>query len=103
MDYIFEIIDKNKRRIYLTKERLKHIQKHPHMNDPIENIKDLLKNPLTVNCNDDKGVLYFYNEFKHMPSSERYLMASVKYLNGNGFIIKKSMLEWCSIFGCSKC
>ena len=87
INYIFEIIDKNKRKIHLTKERLKHIQKHPHMQDSIENIKDVLKNPLTIRYEDDKSVLYFYKEFKQMPKLEKYLMVSVNYLNGNGFII----------------
>ncbi len=87
VNYIFEIIDKNKRKVYLTKERLKHIQKHPHMHDPVENIKEALKNPLTVKHEDDKNILYFYREFKQMPSSERYLIISVKYLNGEGFVI----------------
>ena len=85
--YIFEIIDKNKRKIHLTKERLKHIQKHPHLHEPIEDIKDVLENPLAIRYEDDESVLYFYKEFKQMPKLERYLMVSVKYLNGNGFVI----------------
>lgn len=87
MSYVFEIIDKNKKRIHLTRERLKHIQKHPHMYDPLENIKDILKNPLTIRYEDDSSVFYFYKEYKQMPPSEKYLMVSVKYLNGEGFII----------------
>ena len=57
------------------------------MNDPIENIKDALKNSFAIRYEYDKSVLYFYKELKQMPSSERYLMVSVKYLNGNGFVI----------------
>jgi len=87
INYIFEIIDKNKKKIHLTKERLKHIQKHPHMHDSIENIKAVLKNPLTIRYEKDKSVLYFYKEFKNMLKLERYLIVSVKYLNGGGFVI----------------
>ncbi|MEK6811231.1 MAG: PBECR2 nuclease fold domain-containing protein [Nanoarchaeota archaeon] len=82
---ILNIIDKNGKEIYLTLERLKHIQKHPHMHDPIENIKETLKNPTTIRY--ENNINYFYKEFKHLDPSERYLMVSVKYLNGNGFII----------------
>ncbi|MBU2503815.1 MAG: hypothetical protein KJ879_02060 [Nanoarchaeota archaeon] len=87
MVYVFEIIDKNKKEIHLTEERLKHIRKHPHMQDSVEKIKDVLKNPHTTRIEDDKSVLYFYKEFKEMSKQERYLMVSVKYLNGNGFVI----------------
>ena len=82
---ILNIIDKNGKEIYLTLERLKHIQKHPHMHDPIENIKETLKNPTTIRY--ENNINYFYKEFKHLDPSERYLMVSVKYLNDNGFII----------------
>jgi len=87
MDYIFEIIDKNKRKIHLTKERLKHIQKHPNMNDSIENIKNTLKNPLAVRYENNKNTVYFYKEFKQMHKLERYFLISVKYLNGKGFVV----------------
>ena len=87
MDYIFDIIDKNGRRIHLTEERLKHIQKHPHMDDPIEIIKETIKNPHSVMCEDYGNAIYFYKEFKNMLPLERYLMVSVRYLNGVGFII----------------
>lgn len=87
MNYVFEIFDKNKRKVHLAKERLRHIQKHPHMQDPTENIKDTLNNPLTIRFEDEKDVLYFYKEFKQMPQSEKYLIVSVKYLNGEGFVI----------------
>ena len=87
MDYIFETIDKNKKKIHLTKERLKHIQKHPHMHEPIENIKEVLKNPTAIRYENNKNTIYFYKEFKQMQKSERYLLVSVKYLNGAGFVI----------------
>ncbi len=87
MNYIFEITDKNGKKIHLTKERLKHIQKHPHMQEPVENIKDVLKNPAAIRHEDDENILYFYKEFKQMSKQERYLLVSVKYLNGTGFVI----------------
>ena len=87
MQYIFEVTDKNKRKVHLTQERLKHIQIHPHMHDPLENIKNALIEPTIIRREDDEMVLYFYREFKHMSPSEKYLLVSVKYLNGTGFVI----------------
>ena len=88
MVFVFEMIDKTNRKIHLSKERLKHIQKHPHMQDPIENLKRTLKNPTAITYNEkDEKVTYFYKEFKEMDSFERYLLVSVKYLNGGGFVI----------------
>ena len=88
MDTIFEITDKNGKRIHLSKERWRHISKHPHMHDQLENIKSTIQNPITIRCNeDDESVAYYYKEFKNNDSEERYLLVSVKYLNGNGFII----------------
>lgn len=85
---VFETIDKSGRKIHLSKERLKHIQKHPHMPDPLIGIELTLKNPITIRYfEDDETVRYFYREFKNMLPIERYLLVSVKYLNGTGFVI----------------
>ena len=57
------------------------------MQEPIENIKNALISPLVMQYEDDKSILYFYKEFKQMLKLERYLLVSVKYLNGKGFVI----------------
>lgn len=88
MDYVFEIIDKTGRKIHLSKERWKHILKHPHMYNQLENIKITIQNPTTIRYyEEDEDVRYFYKEFKNRNAVERYLLVSVKYLNGEGFII----------------
>ena len=88
MKVLFEVIDKTSRKIRLSKERYKHIQKHPHMNDSLEIIKITIQNPTTIRYNkEDDTVVFFYKEFKENDASERYLLVSVKYLNGEGFII----------------
>jgi len=88
MNYIFEINDKTKRKIYLSKERYKHISKHPYMSGQLENIKMTIQNPLAVRYyEEDENIRYFYKEFKNRDPSEKYLLVSVKYLNGKGFII----------------
>ena len=88
MEVIFEVIDKTNRKIRLTSKQWKHIQKHSHMNESLERIRDTIKNPTTVRYNEcDKMVNYFYRVYKDMDILERYLLVSVKYLNGEGFII----------------
>ena len=58
------------------------------MHEQIENIKIALQNPTTIRHNEeDKSVRYFYKDFKERVPSERYLLVSVKYLNGEGFVI----------------
>ncbi len=89
MDFIFGIKDKSGREVHLSFERWKHIKNHPHMDESkIEYIKVTIQNPITIRYNeDDKEVRYFYREYKNMLLSERYLLVSVKYLNGTGFVI----------------
>ena len=88
MDFVFDINDKSGKKIHLSKERWKHILTHPFMQNQLENIKLVIKSPLTIRYNDwDKNVRYFYKEFKENEVSEKYLLVSVKYLNGEGFVI----------------
>ena len=88
MEIIFEITDKNEKKVHLSKERYKHILRHPDMHDQLENIKITLQNPATIRYNEeDESVVYFYREFKDREPLERYLLVSVKYLNNEGFII----------------
>jgi len=88
MTYLFEIADKTGRKIHLTRERWKHIQKHPHMHDQEEKIQEVLQNPTTIRqFLENEQVMHFYKAYKQHDPSERYLLVSVKYLNGKGFII----------------
>lgn len=85
MANVFEVIDKSGRKIRLTRERWKHIQKHPHMHNSLERIMETIKCPLSVRY--DGNASYLYNEYKDMGTLERYLFVSIKYLNGEGFVI----------------
>ena len=87
MDIIFEVIDALGKEVHLSKERWKHILKHPHMHEHLENMQLTLKKPVAITYENDESVLYFYKEFKHNEPRERYLLVGVKYLNGGGFII----------------
>jgi len=54
----------------------------------IELIKETLKQPLTIRYfSEDESVRYFYKDLKNKSPQERYLFVSVKYLNGDGFVI----------------
>ena len=88
MPNIFEIIDKTGRKIRLTQKQWKHIQKHPHMHNSLERIKETIKNCTAIKYDEfNEKVNYFYKEYKDISPRERYLFVSVIYLNENGFII----------------
>lgn len=104
METIFEVTDKTGKKIYLSNNQYKHLLKHPFMHNPIENIKDTLKNPTTIRYyEEDKKKISFYKEFKNNKETERFLLVLVKYLNGKGFIItsfftnKITGLKWKTI------
>ena len=86
MTWIFEIQDKSGRKIHLSNERWKHIvTEHPKLSDKIEDIKDTLIHPLTIrNSKYDERVRFYYKFYKKL---SKYLLVSVKYLNGEGFVI----------------
>src|SRR3989344_7163815 len=85
---IFQIKDRNGKLIHLSKERYKHILRHPHMHEQLENIKLTIQKPTTIRCyEEDEKVMFYYREFKNNQPEEKYLLVSVKYLNGEGFVI----------------
>ena len=79
MGIIFEVVDKNGKLIRLTDKTWKHIKKHPRMDEIVlEKIKNIVKNPpISRYSEDDENTKYLYQEFKEMPSEERYLFISV--------------------------
>ena len=89
MEFVFEIIDKTKRKIHLSKERWKHITSpispHAYMTNHLEEIKQTLINPdeIVNSINSDVKVDYY----KYYKERKKYLRAVVNYLNGEGFMI----------------
>ncbi|MEK6883782.1 MAG: hypothetical protein AABY22_29405 [Nanoarchaeota archaeon] len=88
MNLIFEVLDKNGRKIHLTKERWSHITSqfslHPYMTNYLEEIKEALVKPIKIimhTLDNKKADYYLYLKEKKL-----YLLVGVKYLNGNGFI-----------------
>jgi|SRR3990167_6740964 len=88
MENVFEITDKTKRKIRLTKRQWKHITTtHEEMANYLEEIKLTLVNPIKI-IHQDKGNLNRYHSYqKHRKHAEKYLRIVVKYLNGDGFIL----------------
>ena len=85
MAKVFIVKDKTGREIYLSKERWKHVQKHPRMSGQIEKIKETLMIPLIIQDFEYDSKVKFY--FKYYKENKEYLFISVKYLNGKGFVI----------------
>ena len=85
MSFIFEIEDKSGRKIHLSSERWNHIQKHPGMSNQLEQIKETLENPNIIQDFEYDSNVKFY--FRYFKEKKEYLFISVKYLNGDGFII----------------
>ena len=85
MKYVLEIIDKFRRKIYLSKERWKHIMlDHPDVKE--EEIKLTLQKPARV-IDKRKNKRFYYQYFKYKKPPSKFLRVIVKYLNGEGFVI----------------
>jgi hypothetical protein len=85
MTWLFEIEDISGRQIHLSKERWHHIQKHSLMSSKIQQIQETLQKPDALKeFVHDANVRFYFRWYKRM---KQYLFISVKYLNGDGFII----------------
>lgn len=86
MPYVFEVIDKTGRSIYLTNERWKHIYSdHP---DPIRELDNIIKTvirPQIIIKDLEDPVVCYYHSFSK--EKKKFLIVTIKYLNGKGFII----------------
>ena len=86
METLFQVKDKTGRIIQLSEERWKHIlQEHPSITN-IEEIKNVLIQPLKITESkyNPEHVRYYY---QYKKDTGKYLFVAVKYLNGKGFII----------------
>ncbi|MEK6819670.1 MAG: PBECR2 nuclease fold domain-containing protein [Nanoarchaeota archaeon] len=92
MEIVFEIKDKSGRKIHLSKERWKHIVlKHPDIGGRLEEIKQVLEKPdLIISHKFDDAMRNYYKYYK---SEKCYLLISVKYLNGKGFVATSFFTE----------
>ena len=82
---IFEVIDKTGRKIYLEQGEWDHILKHKYMAQYLEDIKETVINPdFIVHHKFDHSRRNYYHYYKER---KRYLSVSVKYLNGDGYVV----------------
>lgn len=76
MNRVFEVLDKTGRRIYLTKERWRHITspqfQHSYMTNYLEEIKDAIVKPdfIVKNRYDDSKVNYC----RYLKEKKQYLL-----------------------------
>ena len=89
MNNVFEVIDRYGKSIHLSEERWKHIiHDHPEMANKLEEIKEIVKNPLVIKeSKDDENVKHYYKYYKNLKQKAKYLLVSVKYLNEHGYVI----------------
>ena len=89
MDNIFEVFDRYRRKIHLSKERWKHIiHDHPEMSGKLNEIENLVRSPLIIkDSKDGENVKHYYKYYKNLKQKAKYLLVSVKYLNEHGYVI----------------
>ncbi len=86
---MFIIEDYKSRKLYLSKERWKHIsQHHPEIVNYMDEIKYTLRKPdKIVTVDFDENIQYYHRFIKHKAGSDKVLLIIVKYINHSGFII----------------
>ena len=89
MNVIFEIVDKNGKKIRLTDKQHSHMMdEHPYMHKYMEEIKETLQKPDKITSYSfDENLRYFYKGYKHLEKPNKYVLVVAKYLNGEGYII----------------
>jgi hypothetical protein len=84
MTIIFEVTDRNGKRVHLSDERWQHINyEHPEVGARLEEIVETLKQPMHITRR--KGNVTCY--YRHQKGRQGHLLVIVKYLNSHGFII----------------
>ncbi len=87
--------DKTGRKIRLTKKQHSHIcKKHPAISNYFEELKEtLIKPDKIIESDDDKNVRFYYKFYKKLKPPYQNILAIVKYLNGEGFIISTYFIK----------
>ncbi|HLD04698.1 MAG TPA: hypothetical protein VJG90_03175 [Candidatus Nanoarchaeia archaeon] len=86
MSILLEIIDRKGKRIRLTEKQWAHITlEHPDVSN-VDEIRNVIEKPTAVKQShiDPENAQWF---FRYDKQKRKYLFVSVKYLNGDGFII----------------
>ncbi len=85
MSFVFEVIGKKGKTIYLTKERWAHIKKdHPEVEQ--EEIETTLIKPIKIlEIIEEKH--YYFHYFKHKNLPKKFLRVIVKYKNNKWLVM----------------
>lgn len=83
--------DKSGRIIRLTEERIKHIYKHPEMQNKLDLVEKTITNSDYVE--EDlyrRKILYYY---RYIKEEKKYVMVTVKLTNSHGYILTAYLTE----------
>lgn len=82
MDVIFT--DKFNRSIRLPKERIKHIYKHPEMQNKLHLVREAIEKPQFIEKDLYRRKVFYY---KYIKEERKYVMVVVKITNNHGYIL----------------
>jgi len=84
----FEAVSILGKTISLTETQLQHIRgRHPEFEGEIRKIKECIEQPDAVLYDPAEDNYQYYRYFEKTPIGSKYLLAVVRHLNGNGFVI----------------
>ncbi|MEK6926254.1 MAG: hypothetical protein AABW50_03165 [Nanoarchaeota archaeon] len=88
MAFVFEVADKSGRKIHLSKKQWSHIRKkHPEVEE-LNWVKEAVQIPDKITSYEfDETIYYYYKFHKHRKFPAKYFKVSVKYLNGEGYVL----------------
>ncbi|MBA3064735.1 hypothetical protein FP803_04835 [Candidatus Woesearchaeota archaeon] len=87
MEIIFEVLDKTRRRIRLTKKQWAHIKQHHAEIENPEEIEKTLQNPDSIILDEREDVENFFKFFKHKKQKSKFLKVIVRFLNTESYVI----------------
>lgn len=100
---VFKVLSKIGKVISLDEDRWRHVLEHPEMENQLDRTKKTVVNPDEIRQSvHDPSILLFYKLHEETPVTEKYLLAVIKILNREGFIVtafftdrvKKGGLVW---------
>ncbi len=101
--FVLDIMSNVGKIVRLDEDRWKHVREHPEMKDEIDRLRETVVEPDEVRRSIyDASVWLFYRHYRDTPITEKYLLAVVRMLNEEGFIVtafftdtvKKGELVW---------
>lgn len=85
---VFKVLSKMGKVVSLDEERWRHVLEHPEMNNQLDRIKETIMSPdEVIESVHDPTILLFYKLYKETSVTEKYLLAIIKALNREGFIV----------------